>query len=79
MSVKALPIVTLIRLVQPWNAEPPMLVTLSGIMTLVRRVQTRNVLYPMLVTGRPSIVSGIVTAPPWPVYPVMVIVPLFVV
>ena len=34
---------------------------------------------PMRVTGRPSIVSGMATAPPGPVYPVMVIVPLLVV
>src|ERR1039458_1391038 len=33
----------------------------------------------MLVTGRPLIVLGMVTAPPGPVYPVMVIAPLFVV
>ena len=33
----------------------------------------------MLVTGRSSIVSGMVTAPPEPVYPVMVIAPLLVV
>ena len=32
----------------------------------------------MLVTGRPLIVLGMVTAPPGPVYPVMVIVPLLV-
>jgi hypothetical protein len=30
----------------------------------------------MLVTGRPMIVSGMVTTPPGPVYLVMVIVPL---
>jgi hypothetical protein len=33
----------------------------------------------MLVTGRPLIVLGMVTAPPGPVYPVMVIVRLLVV
>ena len=33
----------------------------------------------MLVTGRPLIVLGMVTAPPEPVYPVMVIAPLLVV
>jgi Sec-independent protein secretion pathway component TatC len=33
----------------------------------------------MLVTGSPLIVLGMVTAPPEPVYPVMVIVPLLVV
>src|ERR1035441_8512248 len=33
----------------------------------------------MLVTARPLIVLGIITAPPGPVYPVMVIAPLLVV
>src|SRR3954469_14724656 len=33
----------------------------------------------MRVTGNPVIILGIVTAPPGPVYPVMVIVPLLVV
>ena len=32
-------IVTLVRLVQQWNAASPMLVTLLGIVTLVRLVQ----------------------------------------
>ena len=35
-------IVTLVRPVQPLNAEAPMLVTLSGIVMLVRPVQLRN-------------------------------------
>ena len=38
----------------------------------------RERLAPMLVTGRPLIVLGMVTAPLEPVYPVMVMVPLFV-
>jgi hypothetical protein len=33
----------------------------------------------MLLTGRPSIVLGMMTSPPGPVYPVMVIAPLVVV
>jgi hypothetical protein len=33
----------------------------------------------MLVTGKPLMVSGMVTAPPGPVYPVMVSVPLVIV
>ena len=41
-----------------------MLVTLLGIVTLVRLVQAWNAQSPMLVTGRPLIVSGMVTAPP---------------
>ena len=39
MLVTLLGIVTLVRLVQPENAWPPMLVTLLGIVTLVRLVQ----------------------------------------
>ena len=43
------------RLVQPLNAEEPMLVTLFGIVILVRFIQSRKALAPMLVT-----LSGIV-------------------
>ena len=56
-----------------------MLVTLLGIVTLVTLDLPENAEFPMLVTGMPSMISGMVTAPPEPVYPVMVIVPLFVV
>src|ERR1017187_5728862 len=56
-----------------------MLVTLSGIVTLDRRKEAANALFPMLVTGRPLVVLGMSTAPPEPVYPLMVIVPLLVV
>ena len=56
-----------------------MRVTLLGIVTLVRLVQNWNAHDPMLVTGRPLMVSGMVTAPPRPVYPMMVNVPLLVV
>jgi uncharacterized membrane protein len=52
-----------------------MLVTLVGIVTLVKVTQEANALVPMLVTGRLLIVLGIVTAPPVPVYFVMVILP----
>jgi hypothetical protein len=56
-----------------------MLVTLLGIVTLVRLQQPENALTPMPVTDQPLVLLGIVTAPPGPVYPVMVIVPLLVV
>ena len=49
---------------------------LSGIVTLVRLVTPLNARSRMLVTGRPTIVPGMLTAPPVPVYPVMVITPL---
>ena len=52
----SLGIVTLVRPVQPENAEFPMLVTLLGIVTLVRPVQPLNAETPMLVT-----LLGIVT------------------
>ena len=41
---------TLVRPVQPLNAEPPMLVTLLGITTLVRPVQPLNAELPIVVT-----------------------------
>ena len=52
-----------------------MLVTLFGIVMLVIVVLLRKAFAPMATTGRPPIVAGIVTAPPAPVYPVMVILP----
>ena len=53
--------------------------TLLGIVTPAKPEKPENALFPMLVTGRPLVVLGMVTAPPEPVYPVMVIVPLLVV
>ncbi len=58
---------TLVRLEHPQNAASPMLVTLLGIATLVRLEQPPNAPLPIAVTGRPSIVSGMVTSPPGPV------------
>ena len=52
--------------------------TVLGIVTLVRLLQKQKASNPMLMTGRPLIVSGMVTAPPGPVYLVMVIVPLVI-
>jgi hypothetical protein len=68
-------IVTLVRPVQPQNAPFPMLVTLSGIVTLVRPVQPIERPAPDAGDRLPSMVSGITTSPPGPVYPVMVTVP----
>jgi hypothetical protein len=42
MLLTLLGIVTLVRLVQPENAQDPMLVTPLGIVTLVRLVQYSN-------------------------------------
>src|SRR5438445_10823326 len=78
MLVTLLGIVTLVRLQQE-NASSPMLVTLVPIVMLVTLVEKWNAKSPMLVTGRPFVTLGMVTAPPGPVYPVMVIVLLFVI
>ena len=43
-------IVILVKLVQPWNAKEPMLLTLFGIDILVKLVQYKNAYAPMLVT-----------------------------
>ena len=75
----AVGIVTLVRLVQLERSVPDVGDAVAdrdaGQAGAVRRTPSS----PMLVTGRPLIVSGMVTAPPEPVYPVMVIVPLLVV
>jgi len=42
-------------------------------------VHQENAFPPMLVTGRPAIEIGMFTAPPEPVYFMMVILPLLVV
>jgi hypothetical protein len=44
MLVRPLPIVTLVRLVQPENVWYPMLMTLFGIVMLVRPVRESNAL-----------------------------------
>ena len=56
MRMTLLGIITLVRLVQNWNAQSPMLMTLLGIVTLVRRMQAEKANPPMLVT-----LLGIVT------------------
>ena len=57
----------------------PILVMLLRIETLARPLLNSNARAAMLVTGRALVVLGMVTAPPEPVYLVMVIVPLLVV
>ena len=77
MLVTLLRIVTLVRLEQSKNAMSPMVVTLLGIADAGYAPSVpESPVVPMLVTGRPLIVSGIVTVPPGPVYPVMVIPPV---
>ena len=48
-------IITLVKLLQLWNALSPIVVTLSGIVTLVKLLQPENATYPISVTP-----SGIV-------------------
>ena len=40
----------LVKLLQPLNADKPILVTLSGIVMLVKLLQFENTEYPILVT-----------------------------
>jgi hypothetical protein len=66
MLVTLAGIVTLVRLVQDWNAYSRMLVTLLGIVTQDILVQDSNAELPMLVTSLPvsgGIFAGITTAP----------------
>jgi len=78
MLATLLAIVTLIRLVQTENAEPPMLVTLLGIVTPVTLLK-ENAVLPILTTGMLLVTAGMTTAPPGPVYFVIVSAPLLVV
>ena len=79
MRVTLLPIVTLVRLATEANASVPDVGDAVGdrdagqVGALIKRRS------PMLVTGKPLRVLGMVTAPPAPVYPVMVTVPLVIV
>src|SRR6516165_8437558 len=77
MFVTPQPMVTLLS-AQPAKAPLLRLITLLGIVTLVTFVRSQNAKSPMVVTGRPPIWSGMFTAPPGPVYPVIVIAPLLV-
>jgi len=55
-----------------------MVATVSGRVRLVTLTAPWKASGPMLVTAYPSTESGTTTAPPGPVYPVMVIAPAFV-
>lgn len=82
MLVTPLPIVTLVSPVQPmkdptlWpggEAKPPsIVVTLFGITTLVTAVLPLKAERPITLTGFPPSVEGMTTAPPGPVYSVIV-------
>ena len=62
----------LVRLLQSWNAKPPMLVTLSGIVMLVRLVQSSNAEPPMLVTPSGSVMLVRLVQPRNAEYPILV-------
>ena len=66
----------MVKFVQPLNAPAPILVTLSGIVTLVRVVLFWNAAAATPVIARLLMVAGMTTAPPGPVYPVMISPPL---
>ena len=78
MLMTLLGIGRLVKLLHQLNAQSPMSVTLSGIVTSVRG-EYENAWSPILVTGKPLGGLGMVTAPPGPVYLVMVMPPLLVV
>src|SRR5947208_1487939 len=75
MLVTLLGMLTLVRPVQLKNERSPIFVILLGMATLVIAAFVKNAWPPILVTGRPLMVSGMVTAPPEPLYPVIVIAP----
>ena len=75
MLVTLLPKVMLAKSEQLWNTEFPMVMTLSGMITLVRSEQLKNEESPIIATVREANVSGMVTTPPGPIYPVIVHVP----
>ena len=54
MVVTLLGIVTLVKLLQPSNAELPIEVTLSGIVTLSKLLQSKNASPPIEVTLSPE-------------------------
>src|SRR5665647_834732 len=81
MAVTVAGIEMLLRLQQK-NAVGPMLVTVSGMLMLLMfptLLGGANVVLEMAVTCKPLIVLGMLTGPDGPVYPVMVMVPLFMV
>ena len=84
-AVNAVNVVNVVNVSAPRQFSKPLpryayvYMTLFGIVTPVRLVQPANALTPMLVTGRPAILLGMVTTAPEQLYPVMVMVPLYVV
>jgi hypothetical protein len=67
------------KFVQFWKAKFPIDMTLFGIVTEVILVQLSNAWSPMVCVANPPNVDGIVIAPPAPVYPVTVALPLLTV
>lgn len=79
MLVTLLGMTTLPRPEHAWKAPAPRVVILFGIEMAVSVDLFAKAKLPILVTGRPLVVAGMVTAPPLPVYPVIVIAPELVV
>ena len=75
MEATLLPIIALVSWLSQ-NANFPMEVTLLPMVTLVSWLP-RNALFPIAITGRLFILLGITTSFFSPIYPVMVISPLF--
>jgi hypothetical protein len=78
MLVAPLPIETFVRTAQFWNADDPILVTLSGIVMLVRLWEERNASPSIPVTGKPLIAGGMVRSPALPLYPEIIMALLLV-
>jgi hypothetical protein len=57
-------ITTVIKLVQPWNALEPILVTELGIVTDVKAEQFMNILTPIIVTKLPIVTVIKLVQPP---------------
>ncbi len=68
-------IVMLFKPAQPANAASPTFVTVFGMLMPDIATTFKKALLPIVPTATPLIVLGIVTAPPGPVYPVIVICP----
>jgi hypothetical protein len=79
MLVTPAGILTALTPVQLRNAEVPIVVRPDGMTMPVTLVLSLNADAPITLTGNPAICDGIVTAPPTPVYPVIVTAPLLLV
>ena len=70
--ITELGMVRLVRPLQPEKALFPIMVTELGMLILVIETLLINAFTPIVVTGRLFKTAGIFTAPPGPLYPVIV-------